>query len=91
MKIVVLSILIIGIGAILFASKLKSEPTKSKIESKINLKITAEEFVKTIDSLGYFKYTDKENIEKLKKNQIEISTSSARSNSKPIIQISIFE
>jgi len=71
MKIAIISILIIGIGAILIASKLKSEPIKNKSESKINSKITGMEFVETIDSLGYFKYADRENIEKLKTSHLK--------------------
>ena len=71
MKIAVISILIFGLGAILIASRLKSEPSISKNESNMNSKITAKEFVETIDSLGYFKYADRDNIEKLKKSHLE--------------------
>lgn len=71
MKIVIFSILIIGIGAILIASNLKSKSKESKSEAITNSKITAQEFVETIDSLGYFKYANSEDIEKLKKSHLE--------------------
>lgn len=71
MKIALISILIIGIATILIASRLKSKAIIEKIEPSKHVKITAQEFVERIDSLGYFKYSDRENVEKLKQNHLE--------------------
>lgn len=76
-----MSILIIGlIGLAVFLmiskiklilSKIKSESKKEEFESIKHSKVSAEQFVKTIDSLGYFKYADQRNIEKLKQDHLE--------------------
>lgn len=71
MKIAIISILIIGIATILIVQKQKTDQVNEEIESKKLSKVTSEEFLKTIDSLGYFKYTDIKDIQKLKQNQLE--------------------
>ncbi len=70
MKVSIISILIIGI-AVLIATKKQDNPSNEFINSKKNQKITAKEFVHTIDSLGYFKYTDVKNLKSLKQNHLE--------------------
>jgi len=71
MKISVITILIIVLGALIISSELKSESMEVNIKPKKLSKITAKQFVETIDSLKYFKYADKENIQNLKQNHIE--------------------
>ncbi|QNR25137.1 hypothetical protein [Croceimicrobium hydrocarbonivorans] len=71
MKTAVLSILIIGLGAILNSSKPISTSANAKDVSKVSSEVRAKDFVETIESLGYFKYADPENIERLKKSHLE--------------------
>lgn len=70
MKIALLSTLIIGL-AIFIASKEKGNPIHEYLNARKSSKITAEEFLNTIDSLGYFKYTEPKDIAALKKNHLD--------------------
>ncbi len=70
MKIVIISILIIGMAAMLIA-RVNGNSARSLFRSVENRKTTAKEFVDKIDSLGYFKYTDQKNLEELKQNHLE--------------------
>lgn len=70
MKIALVSILIIGI-AIIVAAREKGNPINQMVRTKGTPTISAKEFVDKIESLGYFKYADSENLEKLKQNHLE--------------------
>ncbi|WP_159948008.1 hypothetical protein [Polaribacter septentrionalilitoris] len=66
---ILISILIIGM-AIYITNKENGNPIK-KINTLRKEKTSAKEFVKTIESLGYFKYANERDIERLKKNHLE--------------------
>ncbi len=66
---ILISILVIGI-AIYIATKENGNPLK-KTRTLKKEKTSPKEFLKTIDSLGYFKYADEKNIKKLKENHLE--------------------
>lgn len=69
MRVAILSILIIGL-CILLAAGEKNNPLHVMFKHKNISGITAQEFVDTIDSLGYFKYADTANIEKLRQSHL---------------------
>lgn len=70
MKIALVSILIIGI-AIIVAARERGNPINQMVRTKGTPTVTAKEFVDKIESLGYFKYADSKNLEKLKQNHLE--------------------
>ena len=69
MKEAIISKLVIGI-TILIAMNEKGNPINKSFKDKKALKVTTKEFVNTIDSLGYFKYTDKGDLEALKESHL---------------------
>jgi len=70
MKIVIFSIVLIAI-VFLIAAREKGNPIKEFVDSIKTPTVSAEEFVGKIDSLGYFKFSDEEHIEKLKQSHLE--------------------
>jgi hypothetical protein len=83
MKIAAIIILVFGVGAFLMAKREANESkeediktTQGNISSKKQTIVTPAEFVETIDSLGYFKYAEANNIKKLKESHLESFQSS---------------
>ncbi len=70
MKIAIISIVSIAI-AIFIAAFEKDNPIRALLKTKRQSKITAEEFVKKIESLGYFKYAPKQHLNRLKQDHLE--------------------